>query len=118
MACRGQAPVARLGRGQASVELLAAIPALILAVLVAAQLALAGHALWSAGVAARAGARAARVGSDAERVARAALPPYLRAGAEISGGGPVRVRVRVPALLPGVPAVAVAAGSSLEPGRG
>ena len=45
--------LARAGRG-------ASVPAV--AVLVAAQLAIAGHALWSAGIAARAGARAALVG--------------------------------------------------------
>ena len=55
-------------KGQASVELVAAIPALVLVALMAAQLALAGYALWSAGVAARAGARAAYVGGNAERL--------------------------------------------------
>nr|MDQ3725989.1 pilus assembly protein [Actinomycetota bacterium] len=48
--------------GTASVELVAAVPFLLLGLLVAAQIALAGQALWSAGVAARAGARAALVG--------------------------------------------------------
>jgi len=42
------------------VELVAAIPLLLLALAVAAQIALAGQALWSASVAARAGARAPR----------------------------------------------------------
>ena len=60
--------------GQASVELIAAIPALALVTLLVAQLALAGYALWSAGVAARAGARAAYVGGDAGRAALASLP--------------------------------------------
>jgi hypothetical protein len=41
-------------RGQASVELIAALPALALVTLLVAQLVLAGYALWSAGVAARA----------------------------------------------------------------
>ncbi|MBA3866912.1 MAG: pilus assembly protein, partial [Solirubrobacterales bacterium] len=44
-------------RGTASVELIAVVPFLLLALLVAAQIALAGQALWSASVAARAGAR-------------------------------------------------------------
>ena len=66
--------------GTASVELIAAIPFLLLALLVAAQIALAGQALWSAGVAARAGARAALVGGDAEGGGAAALPPSMRGG--------------------------------------
>ncbi len=86
--------------GTASVELIAAVPFLLLAVLVAAQLALAGQALWSAGLAARAGARAALVGGDAGAVARRALPPSLRRGAEVSEGDGVSVRVGVPRLLP------------------
>ena len=53
--------------GTASVEMVAVVPFLLLAVLVAAQIGLAGEALWSAGVAARAGARAALVGGDARR---------------------------------------------------
>jgi hypothetical protein len=100
--------------GTASVELIAAIPFLALAVLVAAQIALAGQALWSAGVAARAGARAALVGGNAERAARLALPPSMRAGAEVDGSGEVSVRVAVPRLLPKLPRVTVGARSGLE----
>ena len=44
------------GTGTASVELVAAVPFLLLALAVAAQIALAGQALWSASVAARPGA--------------------------------------------------------------
>ena len=75
--------------GTASVELIAAVPFLLLAVLVAAQLALAGQAFWSAGVAARAGARAALVGGDATAAARRALPPSLRPEAQVSEAGAV-----------------------------
>ncbi|HWN73005.1 MAG TPA: hypothetical protein VNN15_04265 [Solirubrobacterales bacterium] len=64
--------------GTASVELVAVVPFLLLAVLAAAQIALAGQALWSASVAARAGARAAAVGRDATAAARSALPPAMR----------------------------------------
>lgn len=102
--------------GTASVELIAAVPFLLLAVLVAAQLGLAGHALWSAGVAARAGARAAVVGGDARATARSALPPSLRPGSRIEGSGPVSVRVSVPRLLPGLPWLTVAAESGLGDG--
>ena len=73
--------------GTASVELVAVVPFLLLAVLVAAQIALAGQALWSASVAARAGARAALVGGDATAAARRALPPSLRDGPRSSDAG-------------------------------
>jgi hypothetical protein len=102
--------------GTASVELIAVIPFLALAVLVAAQIALAGQALWSAGVAARAGARAALVGGDAAGAARRALPPSLRTGAEVDGDGEVSVRVGVPRLLPGLPRVVVGASTDLTGG--
>jgi hypothetical protein len=102
--------------GTASVELIAAVPFLLLAVLVAAQLALAGQALWSAGIAARAGARAALVGGDADSVARRALPPSLRRGAEVSEGDGVSVRVAIPRLLPALPEMKVDARSGLGDG--
>ena len=94
------------------------LPFLLLAVVVAAQIALAGQALWSASVAARAGARAKLVGRDAGRAARGALPAQLRRGATVRDGSGVEVRVPVPALLPGLPKLTVGAGSSLEPGDG
>ena len=100
--------------GTASVELIAAIPFLLLAVLVAAQFALAGHSLWSAAVASRAGARAALVGGDARAAARAALPTALREGARVDDSGPVTVRVQVPRLLPLLPSLTVDAESALE----
>ncbi len=104
--------------GTASVELIAVIPFLLFAVAVAAQGALAGHALWSASVAARAGARAALVGGDPEAVAKRALPSPLRAGAEVNDTEGISVRVRVPGLLGSVPALRVQASSALEPGDG
>jgi hypothetical protein len=100
--------------GTASVELIAVVPFLLLAVLVAAQIGLAGQALWSAGVAARAGARAALVGGDAAAVARQALPSSMRSGAEIGDAGAISVRVPVPRLLPWLPRIAVSARSDLE----
>jgi len=100
--------------GTASVELIAAIPFLLLAVLVAAQLVLAGQALWSAGVAARAGARAALVGRDATAAARRALPPSLRSEARVSDTGAVTtVRVAIPRLLPALPRLMVGSASGL-----
>ena len=104
--------------GTASVELIAVVPFLLLAVLAAAQIALAGHSLWSASVAARAGARAALVGGDAAAVARRALPPPLRRGAEVGEKGGVSVRVGVPTLVPGLPRVEVEAETGLGAGDG
>jgi hypothetical protein len=101
-------------RGTASVELIAVLPMLVLAVLVAAQIALAGASLWSAGIAARAGARAAHVGRDASNAALRALPPALRRGASVSKRRGVRVRVPVPKLIAPLPALTVDARSSLE----
>ena len=102
--------------GQASAELVAVIPALLLAVLVAAQLGLVGWALWSAGSAARAGARAAHVGGDAEAAARSALPTFLRQGARVSDEDEVEVRVRVPTLVPGAPRIPLEASAALGAG--
>ena len=104
-------------RGTASVELIAVVPFLLLAVLVVAQVALAGQALWSASIAARAGARAALVGRDASTAARATLPESMRAGAKVEDDGEVSVQVAVPELLP-LPRVMVGARAALEPGDG
>ena len=100
-------------RGTASVELVAVVPFLLLAVLAAVQIALAGHSLWAAGVAARAGARAALVGRDATAAARRALPPSLRDGARVEDAGDISVRVAVPRLLPGMPGLTVGAQADL-----
>jgi hypothetical protein len=113
--------VNHVGRGEegtASVELVAVVPLLLLAVLAAAQIALAGQALWSASVAARAGARAALVGGDAEAAALGALPPALRRGAEVDGSDGVAVEVPMPRLLPQLPSLKLRARTELEPGDG
>jgi Flp pilus assembly protein TadG len=104
--------------GTASVELVAVVPFLLLAVVAAAQIALAGQALWSASVAARAGARAAAVGGDAVAAARSALPPSMRSAAKVDDEGEVSVRVEVPRLIPPLPEVRVGASSGLEPAGG
>ena len=105
-------------RGQASVELVAILPALVLCVVIAAHALPTGWALWSAANAARAGARAEQVGGDGEAVARRALPTSLREEARTRIGDEVRVTVRAPGLLPGVEARPVGAASSLDPGGG
>jgi hypothetical protein len=104
--------------GTASVELIAVVPFLLLAALVAAQLAAAGLALWSAGVAARASARAELVGGDPGRAARRALPPALWRGATVSSRQGTAVRVAVPRLLPALPRLEVESETRLDGGDG
>src|SRR5438309_9235722 len=88
-------------RGQASVELLGTLPAVLLVAALVWQLALAGNTAWLCANAARAGARAAVVGRDPTAAARSALPRSLRPGTTVdaAGDGTVRVRLRVPLLL-------------------
>jgi TadE-like protein len=103
-------------RGQASVELVAVLPAVILIGAVVWQLALAGHAAWLTANAARAAARAEIVGRSAGSAARSALPRSLEHGLEVKrlGRGRVRISVRIPWLLIGRPGpIRVAAVSSL-----
>ena len=104
--------------GQASVEFVAVLPALAVCLVLAGQAVAAGWALWSAGVAARAGARAAHVGGNPEAAARRALPAPLRDDAVIRSDSGVRVRVRVPGLVPGVELPSVAASSTLDASTG
>lgn len=93
-------------------------PLLVAGVLLVSQLVVAGWALVSAGEAARIGARAAHVGGDVEESALNALPAPL-AGAEVNAKpDEVRVEVRAPALLPGIPSIPVAASAALRPGAG
>ena len=104
--------------GQASVELVAAIPALVLVTLLVAQLALAGYALWSAGDAARAGAGRP---TSAETPGAPRWPRcrrQLRDDASVHAGDGLAVRVRAPALVPGLPRVAVTARAGLGVGGG
>src|SRR5687768_8630046 len=108
-------PSVRNEDGQAAAELVVIVPLLIAVLAAVAQLAIAGYALWSAGDAARAGARAAEVGGDVEAAARSALPSWLERGAEVDVAGPVEVSVEAPAVLPGVPAIAISAVTDLEP---
>lgn len=87
--------------GQASVEFVAAVPAVVLVCLIGWQLLLAGQTAWLAAGAARVAARAALVGGDREAAARSALPRSLARGLKVTdaGGGQVRVSVPVPLLL-------------------
>jgi pilus assembly protein CpaE len=88
-------------RGQAAVELVAVLPFLMLAALVAWQLVLVGHVAWSAAGAARAGARAAVVGRDAAQAARSGLPRSLARETRVVSApdGAVRVSVPIPLVV-------------------
>ena len=88
-------------RGQASVELVAVLPCVLLVAAVVWQLVLVGHTAWLTAQAARAGARADAVGRDAEAAARSTLPRSLERGLEVdrAGIGGVRVSVRIPLLV-------------------
>jgi hypothetical protein len=100
-ACRG-AEDRRPGEdGQASVELVAVLPLVVLLGALLWQAVVAGQALWLSAAAARAAARAAAVGSDAEAAARGALPRRLEEGLRVraAGDGGIRVAVRVPSVL-------------------
>lgn len=112
-------PARRASRGQAAVELVALVPALLLVVLLAWQLAAAAHAWLAAGSSARAAARAAAVGAPAEDAARAALPAGWAGAARVGMAGEVvRVRVAVPAVLPGLPSLGTVEGTAPVGGGG
>ena len=70
------------------------------------QLLVAGHAVWSAGEAARAAARASALGADVPGAARTVLPRSFERGLEVDerDEGRVRVAVRVPPVL-GLPSL-------------
>ncbi len=86
--------------GQATVELLAALPLLALAGLAALQLLLAGYALTLADGAAEAGALALAAGRPARAAAAGSLPKWAERRAEIAvRGGEVTVRLRPPSPL-------------------
>ena len=105
--------------GAVSVELIGVLPVLLLTFLIAAQVAAAGHALWSAAIAARAGSRAAIVGGDGARAARRALPGSLRERAWVDDSRGVSVEVEVPRIVPMLPRIEVGARTALpEAGDG
>lgn len=87
--------------GQASVEMVATLPAVLLVGLLVWQLAVAGHATWACANAARVAARADAVDRDAEKAARSALPKRLREGLRVreADDGSIDVRVRVPLVV-------------------
>jgi hypothetical protein len=88
-------------RGQATVELVAALPALLLAGFVALQLLIAGYSMTLADGAAEAGALALASGGSAAEAAKGALPGWAADDVAVSvEGGEVSVRLRPPSPIP------------------
>jgi uncharacterized protein (UPF0333 family) len=87
-------------RGQASVEVLAGLPALLLAAAIALQLLAVGYAATLADGAVEAGSLALAAGEDPHDAIRSALPGWAddSVASEIDGGRIV-VRLEPPALL-------------------
>jgi hypothetical protein len=106
--------------GQASVELIAALPAFALAAVLALQLLLVGYSLTIADGAAEAGALAGAAGRDARDAAREALPGWARGRSSVSADdGRVRVEVRPPAPLRAISkALAVSSEAWARPPQG
>jgi hypothetical protein len=89
--------------GQATLELLAAIPLLLLAGSIALQLLLTGYTLTLADGAAEAGALALAAGQPAKTAAEESLPAWADDDSEVSvHGGEVTVRLRSPSLFSAV----------------
>jgi hypothetical protein len=89
--------------GQASVELLAGVPALLMAGLVALQLLAAGYTLTLADGAVEAGALALAAGEPAEPAVRDALPGWAEKRLDVEvNGGRLSVRLRPPSPVPGI----------------
>ena len=86
--------------GQASVEAVALVPALVVVGLAVFQLLAVGYASVLAGNAAEAGALALAAGRDVPAAAKEALPGWSEARARIDvEGGRVEVRLRPPSPL-------------------
>jgi hypothetical protein len=108
---------AREEDGQASVELVALLPMLVLVGLLAWQGVVAGQAWWMAGAAAREAARARALGGDPEAAARGVLPGALRGGVRVMRDGDgVRLRLSVPVVLRGRASLGtISARARMEP---
>jgi hypothetical protein len=97
----GPSADARGEAGQSTVELVAALPVLLLAGLLALQLLATGYALTLADGAAEAGALALASGGQAKEAAREALPDWAEDDLDVSvRGGRVTVGLRPPSPLP------------------
>lgn len=91
-------------RGQASVELIAGVPAVILVAALALQLLAAGHTLSLADGAAESAALAQAADRPVRPAVRSALPRWARERVHVerSDGGRIEVRLRPPSPLAAV----------------
>lgn len=90
-------------RGQAAVELVAGLPALLLVAVLVMQLLALGYTAVLAGDAAEAGALALARGSGAEAAARSATPGWARGRMSVRRlPGAVHVQMDPPRLVPGI----------------
>jgi hypothetical protein len=97
---------ARAHDGQASLELLATVPAMVVGAMIAIQLAITGYSLHLADGAAEAAALAAAAGTDPEAAAVASLPGWAADAVDVRlDDGLVEVSVRPPAPHPAISAV-------------
>ena len=111
-------PAGRRERGQASLELLAGLPALLISGLIALQLLATGYAASVADGAAEAGALAAAAGTAPRAAALASMPAWARDRARVELQ-PGRVAVSLPPLTLISPlAERLRVGSSAEVGPG
>lgn len=106
--------------GQAAVELVAALPALLLAGFIALQLLATGYTLTLVDGAAEAGALALASGRPAASAARDALPGWAERAASIEvSGGRITVRLLPPSPIPGVAAhLSVSSSAFARPAEG
>jgi hypothetical protein len=118
------APVKRRrdDRGQVAIELVGALPYLILGALAVLQLTFAVSVVQSVSAAARAGARAESQGDGADAAARAAVPGWMQGALTVSVGGgqapSVSVSSSIPIVLPGVAGPTVTRRAWFEPEQG
>lgn len=101
--------------GQASAELVAVVGLLLICALCFAQLLVAGWTLLAAGEAARAGARAAHLGGDPQLASGKAVPLLLGRPEVSEEAGLIRVNLKAPGLIPGLPRISVEAAAALDP---
>jgi len=95
----------RREEGQASLELLATVPAMVLGAMIALQLAATGYSLHLADGAAEAAALASAAGTDPQAAVASALPGWASDQFELTiEGERVEVAVRPPAPLPPISA--------------
>ena len=106
-------------RGQATVELVAALPALLLAGLIALQLLAAGYAMTLADGAAEAGALALASGGSAADATRGALPGWAEDNVSVSvERGEVSVQLRPPSPIPALARqLTVSSSANARPAR-